>query len=116
MTVSSGRSEAAHKKWRFRPKEIEGFSGQLREHIAGNSPADEEDDCSIHQACFAYGCTTPQVVRLILTDQLVGSCQHEADDGISGIRIRKTELVTKLPIFTSDHVTEHDLNKRLGLT
>ncbi|MTI02108.1 TniQ family protein [Roseibium sp. RKSG952] len=105
----------AHKKWRFRREDIEGFSARIQEHVAGNSPTDNADYCSIHQACFAYGCTTPQVIRLILTDQLAGSYQHETEVGISGIRVLRSALVAKLPIFTSEHITPYDLTKQLGL-
>lgn len=105
----------AHKKWRFRQEDVEEFGARFREHVASNVLADDADYYSIHQACFAYGCTTPEVIRLILTDQLASSYQHETVGGIAGIRILKSELVAKLAIFTSDHITPHDLTKQLGL-
>ncbi len=106
---------AIHKKWRFRREDIEGFSTRIREHIAGNSPATETDACSIHQACFTYGCTTPQIIRLILTDQLASWYQRGTEGTIAGIRVLRSELVAKLRIFTSDHITPYDLTKQLGL-
>lgn len=104
-----------HKKWRFRLEDVEDFSARVGERIAGPNPADDADYCCIHQACFAYGCTTPQVIRLILTNQLPRSYQHRTEVGITGIRVRRSDLVAKLPIFTSDHITPHDLTKQLGL-
>ncbi len=104
-----------HKKWRFRLEDVEDFLARIHKHVARNSPAGDADYCSIHQACFAYGCTTPQVIRLILTNQLLRSYKHGTEVGIAGIRVLRSELVAKLPIFTSDQITPHDLTKQLGL-
>lgn len=104
-----------HTKWRFRPRDIDAFASQITEQLSNTGPADDPAACSIHQACFAYGCTTPQVVRLLLTGQLISSYQAQGVVGVVGIRILRNELAAKLPIFVSDHLSPFELTKRLGL-
>lgn len=104
-----------HEKWRFRPEDIDAFAAQIAEQLSDIAPLGDPPACSIHQACFAYGCTTPQVIRLILTGQLDRSYQVQSVDGIVGIRIIRSDLAAKLPIFTSEHLAPFKLTERLGL-
>lgn len=109
-------SSRTHKKWRFRPEDIDAFSSKVSDQLSGIESPDDDAACSIHRACFAYQCTTPQILRLLITGQLLSSYLAEGCAGIVGIRILRSELLEKLSIFESDHITASELTERLGLT
>jgi len=108
-------SSQTHKKWRFRPDDIDEFSSKVMNQLSGVGPPDSHDACSIHQACFAYQCTTPQILRFLITGQLGRSYLANGYTGIAGIRVIRSELLKALPILNSTHVTASELTDRLGL-
>lgn len=108
-------SSQTHKKWRFRPDDIDEFSSKVMNQLAGVDPPDNHDACSIHQACFAYNCTTPQILRFLITGQLGRSYLADGQSGLAGIRVFRSELLEALLILKRDHITASELTDQLGL-
>lgn len=108
-------SSQTHKKWRFRPDDIDAFSSKVMKQLTGFCPPDTHDACCIHQACFAYQCTTPQILRFLIMGQLGRSYLTDDRTGIAGIRVFRSELLDALLIFKSNHITASELTDRLGL-
>lgn len=113
--VQSMRNRS-HKKRRFRPQDIENILEVLDRNVGDHSCADEDDYCSIPDACFQMGATTAQITRLIFGGQLPNTIRTKGSRGFKGVRIHRGELRGAMKILTDDHIGSNELAKVLGLT